>query len=294
MPSQIPQSADLDVVARHERGTRLQMVHQRLVAELSLEAARIADAVPRLDTDEGGLLAVRTPKGDDRRAEGERHLRLAIGPQQFGTMQLALVDLDGVVAPGVVGEFHDAVFGLNEGHLVHLMRAVAVAVEGVHRLLVVETDTAVLVLAGLHARHVEGGVAANLEVYLSLVCVVDVPDDTYCIIIKHVADAEGEVVGIDLLRVFRRFEGEGHLALILGDERKLGIAGKTVAGQMILLPVDTIGLVVDAAHDGEEDGRAARPELGIALPQIFLTIGILDALELGSFLRYDDGELFVS
>ena len=270
------------------------MIHQRLVLELALETARVADAVPRLDADKGGLLAIRTPEGDDWRAEGDRHLRLAIGPQQFGTVQLALMDLDGVVAPGVVGEFHDAVFGLDEGHLVHLVRAVAVAVECVHRLLVVEADAAVLVLAGLHARHVEGGVAANLEVYLSLVSVVDVPDDTYYIIIKHVADAEGEVVGIDLLRVFRRFEGEAYLALIMGDERKLGIAGKTVAGQMIFLPVDTIGLVVDAAHDGEEDGRAARPELGVALPQIFLTIGILDALELSSLLRYDDGELFVS
>ena len=63
--------------------------------------------------------------------------------------------------------------------------------------------------------------------------------------------------------------------------------------QVILFSIDTIGVVVDAAHDREEDGGATRPERGVALPQIFLTVCILDALELCSFLRYDDGELFV-
>ena len=67
-----------------------------------------------------------------------------------------------------------------------------------------------------------------------------------------------------------------------------------MAWEMILLAIDQICIVVDAANDGEEDRRVTRPVFGISLPQIVLTIGILDALELSSFLRYDDGEQFVS
>ena len=93
--------------------------------------------------------------------------------------------------------------------------------------------------------------------------------------------------------MIRRFEGEGHLAGTLGDELELGVAGKTVARKVILLTINTVGLVVDGTDDGEEDGRVARPVLWVCLPQIFLTIGILDALEFGSFLRNDDGELFI-
>ena len=37
----------------------------------------------------------------------------------------------------------------------------------------------------------------------------------------------------------------------------------------------------------------AIPILRVGLPEIFLTISILDALELSSLLRYDDGEIFV-
>jgi hypothetical protein len=66
-----------------------------------------------------------------------------------------------------------------------------------------------------------------------------------------------------------------------------------VARKVILLTIYTIGLVVDGADDGEEDGGVTTPILRVCLPQIFLTIGILDALEFGSFLRNDDGELFI-
>ena len=53
------------------------MVHQRFVLELSFETAGIANAVPRLDADEGRLLAERTPEGDDGGAECDSHLWIA-------------------------------------------------------------------------------------------------------------------------------------------------------------------------------------------------------------------------
>lgn len=169
-------------------------------------------------------------------------------------MQLAFVDLDGVVAPSVVCELHQSAFCLYEWHLVHLVRAVAITVEGIHRLLIVKTDTAILVLASLHAWDVESRMSAYLEMDFLGVSIMDVPDDTYFIIVKDIADAEGEVVGIDLLRLFRRFEGEGNFMLALGNEFKYGIAGKAVTRQMIFLSVDSISLVVHAAHDRKEDG----------------------------------------
>ena len=66
-----------------------------------------------------------------------------------------------------------------------------------------------------------------------------------------------------------------------------------MTGQVVLLVVHTVGLVIDTADNRKEDGGVAIPILRVSLPQIFLTTGILDALELSSFLRYDDGELFV-
>ena len=114
-------------------------------------------------------------------------------------MQLALVDLDGVIAPGVVRKLHNAILCLDEWYLIHLVRTVAITVEGIHRLLIVKTDTAILVLASLHAWNVESRMTAYLEMDLLSVGIVDMPDDTYFIIIKDIADAESKVVGIDLL-----------------------------------------------------------------------------------------------
>ena len=63
--------------------------------------------------------------------------------------------------------------------------------------------------------------------------------------------------------------------------------------QVIFLTIHTIGLIVDTTHNGEKDGRMAIPILRISLPQVFLTMSILDALKFCSLLRYNDGELFV-
>ena len=53
------------------------MIHQRLVLELTLETSWIADAVPGFDADEGRLLAIGTPEGDDGCSEGDGDFGLA-------------------------------------------------------------------------------------------------------------------------------------------------------------------------------------------------------------------------
>ena len=131
------------------------MVHQGLVLELALETTWVAKSIPRLDADEGSLFAERTPEGDDRRAEVESHLWLAVSTQQLCTMHLALVNLHAVVAPGVVCKLDDALLCFHRD-LCHLVRAVDIALQTVEGLFVVKTDMAALGVASLHARHVEG------------------------------------------------------------------------------------------------------------------------------------------
>ena len=67
--------------------------------------------------------------------------------------------------------------------------------------IVVEAYASALGVAGLHVRDVEGGMAANLEVYLAHVGIQHVPDDADPVAVERVADAEGEVVRIDFLRL---------------------------------------------------------------------------------------------
>ena len=47
------------------------MIHEILVAELSLELCKVVNAVPRFDAHEWRMLAVRTPDTDCGRAEVE-------------------------------------------------------------------------------------------------------------------------------------------------------------------------------------------------------------------------------
>ena len=230
----------------------MEMVHEGLVFELALETTGIAQTVPRFDAYEGSLLLVGTPESDDRGAEVDCYYGIACFVEQLGTVYLALVDLHTVVAPRVVAELDDAVFGLY-GDLDHLVRAVDIALQSVERLLVVEADTAILTFAHLHVGDVEGGMTTDLEVDLAGVGIVDMPDDTDLIVVEDVADGEGEVVGIDLLRGLGGFEGEGDLTLALGNQFEVGVAGETMTGKVVRLAIDGVGVVVDTAHDGEED-----------------------------------------
>ena len=76
----------------------MEVIHQGLVLEFAFETAWVANAVPGFDADEGGVLLVGAPKGDDGGAELYGHFSLACLVEQFGTAYLALVDLHAVVA----------------------------------------------------------------------------------------------------------------------------------------------------------------------------------------------------
>ena len=92
---------------------------------------------------------------------------------------------------------------------------------------------------------------ANLEMDLAGVGVEDMPDDADLVAVEGIAHAEGEVVRIDFLRLLGRFEGEGDLTLILGDELEVGVAGETVTWEVILAAIDDVGVVVHTADNWE-------------------------------------------
>jgi len=230
------------------------VVHVGLVAEFSLIAAGVAEAVPWLDADEGGLLLIGAPEGDDGAAVVEGHGGRAVGVEQACLMGLAVVDLDAVVGEERVVEGDDAVADHVEGYLRHLVGAVDVALQTFQGLLVVEGDDAVqgLVLAAAWGQ--EGGVAAYLEVDVAHVGVLHVPDDVDLVAAEAIGDGEVEAEWIDLQRLLRLVEGVGQLRFRLMDEGELRVAGEAVAGQVICLAVDVVGVVLDAADEGEEDG----------------------------------------
>jgi len=188
---------DRDGVAAHEGGAGLQMVHEGLVLELALEATGIAEAIPRLNADKGGLLAVRAPKSADGRLVVHRHRRFAIGIHQHSTVRLTLVDLHRVVAEEIVTELNHALIGLQE-LLHHVVTAIDITLQHIHRLVIIESDLTIELATG----HIEGRMTAYLKMDLPLVGILDMPDDMDPITLETIGDGEVETVGIDLQRCF--------------------------------------------------------------------------------------------
>ena len=201
------------------------MVHEGLVLELSLITPWVTDAIPRLYADEGSVFVRRTPESTDRCLVVDRNGWLAIDIHQHGTVGLAFVDLHGVVAEEVIVDFQDTLLCLQRD-FDHVVAAVRITLENIHRLLVVEFDDALQ----LSSRHVKGRVSANLEMNLLGVGILDMPDDMYLVVFKAVGDGEGETVGIDFQGLFTVMEGEGDFLGSLANQRKLHVTGKTMTG----------------------------------------------------------------
>ena len=112
-------------------------------------------------------------------------------------MGLTLVDLHTVAAEEVVVDLHDAHVSIQR-NFYHVVTAVSIALQRIHRLLVVQLDGALQ----LTARHVEGGVSTYLEVNLLVVRILHVPDDVHLVAFQSVADGQIEAEGVHLQRLF--------------------------------------------------------------------------------------------
>ena len=133
--------ADGDDVLAHERGTGLEVVHEGLVTELTVVATGVTQSVPGFYADEGSLLLVGTPEGDDGTAVVHCDSRRSVEVQQFGTMGLRVMDLHRVVREELVVEDYQALVDAQVG-LCHLVRTVDIALQSNERLVVVQSDDA--------------------------------------------------------------------------------------------------------------------------------------------------------
>ena len=80
----------------------------------------------------------------------------------------------------------------------------------------------------------------------------------------------------------------------MGHERELSVAGKSMARQVVLLPVYGVGVVFHTAHDGEKNGRAARPVCWIGLPEVLASLVIGNTLEFGSHFCDFNSQFFIA
>ena len=263
------------------------MVHQGLVLELALEVSRVADAVPRFYADERSQFAVWTPEGADRCLVFHRHCRFARGIYQHGTVRLALVNLHRVVAEEVVADFQHTPVSL-QGHLHHVVATVGIALQHIHRLLVVQLDHPLQ----FSARHVKGRVSAYLEVNLAAVRVLHMPDDVYLVALQTIGNGQVETVRIHLQRLLRFMQRQCHFLLRLSDDGKLRVACKPMTRQMILLPVDHVCIIVHTTDDRKQYGRMSGPLLP-SLPHILSTLAVLHTLEFGSHFGYPNRQHFI-
>ena len=186
------------------------MVHEGLVLELAIESTMVANAIPRLDADEGGILAKGAPESTNGCLVINGDSRLAIDIEEHGTVGLALVDLHAVVAEEALADLDDTHISIQR-NIDLVVGPVSIATQNIDRLLAVELDNTL----GLTTRQVEGGVPAYLEVNLLGVGILDMPNDMNLIAFQTIGDGQIEVIGIDFQRFFRLMKGKGHLILCL-------------------------------------------------------------------------------
>ena len=182
-----------DGIATHERSTRLQVVHQGLVLELTLEISGVTNAVPGLYADKGSLLAIRTPEGTDGCLVVYRYCWFTIGIQQHGTVCLTIVDFYAVISEKVIRNLHDAHIGIQR-HLHHVMTAVGIALQHVHGLLIIQLDDTFQFTTG----HIEGRMTTNLEVNLLAVSILYMPYHMNTVPLQAVSNSEVKTIRINL------------------------------------------------------------------------------------------------
>ena len=168
-------------------------------------------------------------------------------------MGLATMELNGVVLEIFIVETNHTLIGLCR-NLCHLMTTIGKTLQIGHRLSVVQYKGTFQFVAFLHAWHIESWMTAYLEMDLLGVGILHMPSHNNLVAIKTIADGEIEMIGIDLQGLFTVMKGIRHAVFGLSHQRKLGITGKSMTWQMILLAINGIGIVVDAANNRKQYG----------------------------------------
>ena len=120
---------------------------------------------------------------------------------------------------------------------------------------------------------------ANLEVDYLVIGILNVPDNVEFVAGKAIGNGEVEVVRIVLEGLLVVDEGEGKAIAGLANELEIYELTEAVAWQGVFLVADAVNAFPQSANDREEERRLSAPEFLVAIPELLVTIGILDALE---------------
>ena len=205
-------------------------------------------------------------------------MRFALLVENAHLLNLTLVEDNSIFCESLLVYFPDTLVGFY-GFLSLTVDASAYVTIETNRSLVVEFQGRLHFFALLAARNHECWVTANLEEDFLVVGILYVPDDMNLVALQAVRDGKVEVVRIVLLSLFVVDEREGEAVGSLANEFELCIACETMARKVILLALCAISVFPQSAYDREEDWRVAVPVFLVAIPEIFITISILDALK---------------
>lgn len=125
---------------------------------------------------------------------------------------------------------------------------------------------------------------ANLEKDNLVIRILHMPHHMNLITGQFIAYGEIEMIRISLHRLCIVVQAENDLLITFSKEPEVSVTCETMTSEMILLFSDATGVVANGADNREQYRRAATPISRIALPEIFLTTIILDALKLCSVL----------
>ena len=268
-------------------------LHAFAVAPLTGIAYAVATAVPRFDAHEGavGMGYGGRPEGDERRIEFQTEVRLAVGSEQGDLVQLLAVEDVGVAVEGVWRDGQQTI-GI-EGQRMRLSVGAAFfhgdevgeGLRGFSVLRASQGEIAAQFGIGLEVRQVEGRVGTDLEGHVHRSAVFHAPFHVQAVAFEQVANHQAEGEGELAERVGRAFEPIDDAVVALVGNLEVGVAGKAVLAHFVHVAGMAELVVPDAAYGGEEHRRAAAPEAGIALPEVFLTV-LADTLQFGSVGRY--------
>ena len=208
-------------------------------------------------------------------------MRFALLVENAHLLNLTLVEDNSIFCESLLVYFPDTLVGFY-GFLSLTVDASAYVTIETNRSLVVEFQGSLHFFALLAARNHECWVTAKLEEDFLVVGILYVPDDMNLVALQAVRNGKVEVVRIVLLSLFVVDEREGEAVGSLANEFELCIACETMARKVILLALCAISVFPQSAYDREEDRRVAVPVFLVAIPEIFITISILDALKFSS------------
>ena len=108
---------------------------------------------------------------------------------------------------------------------------------------------------------------------------------------EPMGDMEGEGIGVELEALFILAEGEGDEVLPLCRHGEITAAGEAVLCHLVgRVAKADFAAVGKAAHNGEQDGIAARPVGGSAAPNVFRAALVAEGNQFAAKALGDGGE----